>query len=162
MTLCAVFYLVFSFLFSPSSNPPSSDESDETLIQDFVMEVAQSVAQHDITETELMILKKTQLPWHTDPFIIGSMPLAQSIIKHGKNSQTAENTDFRFTGYVELGAKRLAIINDAEYEVGEQVENSAFTVVKILFTQVELKNLENEALIVPLTETIADQNPLSN
>lgn len=162
LTLCAVGYVAFSFLFTPSSKTTPSHEVSENVIQEFVVEVAQGLAKHDITETELMILKKIQAPWDTQPFINGPMPLAPSVIRKGKVSQSTEDTSFRFTGYVEFGAKRLAIINDTEYEIGEQIEKTAFTVEKINSTQVELKNLENDTIIIPLMETLHDQDALMN
>lgn len=162
LTVCAVVYVVLYFLLSPAAKTTPSAESPEDVIREFVLEVAQGLAKHDISETELMILKKTQLPWETEPFVTSQIPIANSIIRKGKTSHSAEDVNFRFTGYVEFGSKRLAIINDAEYEVGEQVEKSAYTVVSILATQVELKSLENDTITIPLLEPNRSQNALVN
>ncbi len=152
ITLCAVGYAAATFLFSRAPKTTSFTESSDTMIQEFVMEVAQGLAAYDITETELIILKKTQLPWSRQPFVSGPIPLAATAARAVETATALENAEFKFNGYVEFGTKRMAIINDAEYEEGDQVEKSTFTVVNILSNQVELKNLENETIIIPLLD----------
>lgn len=162
LAIGAVVYAAFTFIFAPSSKKPLSGIPVEEVIQEFVMEVAQGLAKHDISETELMILQKIQTPWKSQPFMEGPMPLSAGLIRKGKRSQSSDDITFQFTGYVEFGTKRLAIINDTEYEIGEKIEKSAFTLDKISLTQVELKNLENDTIIIPLMETTYDQDTLMN
>ena len=58
LTVCAVVYAMLYFLLSPAAKTTPSAEPPEEVIQEFVLEVDQGLAKHDISETELMILKK--------------------------------------------------------------------------------------------------------
>ncbi|WP_029459445.1 hypothetical protein [Solidesulfovibrio alcoholivorans] len=49
----------------------------------------------------------------------------------------------RFTGYVELGSGRLAVVDGMEYQVGDTLESGGYKVVAIAPEQVALESLAN-------------------
>ena len=58
------------------------------------------------------------------------------------------------TGYVEIGTRRLAIINGEEYETGDRITGSPYMVRDISPEQVVLGDTGNRSRRVPMAETI--------
>lgn len=56
----------------------------------------------------------------------------------------------RYTGYVELGSGRLAVVDGMEYQVGDSLEGGGYKVVSIASDQLVLENLGNgQRITVP-------------
>lgn len=156
LTVLALIYAGIVFFFSGPGNTVSRLEADEDSAEGLVTEVVQSLARHHRTETEQIILEKAQLPWPSDgPFIPVTVPASGARKPEGETIAEADPEAFSFTGYVEIGNKRLAIINGEEYETGDRVTGSPFTVRGISPEQVRLEDTDNRIRIVPMADNLA-------
>ena len=57
-----------------------------------------------------------------------------------------------YSGFLEIGSKRLAIINGMEYEAGDRVNPGAFSVKTILPGKVIMTSSQGE-VVLPLQES---------
>lgn len=142
LALLATLYAGIQFLVSGRSREASLPAVEEKPADEFLMEVSQSLAQHRLTETEKAILEKAEMPWPSQPFVqTGTPPVATAA---DTPSQTAEEAsgNFSYTGYIDAGNRRLAIINGTEYEVGDRVADSPLRVRSISFERIILEDTE--------------------
>jgi hypothetical protein len=60
-----------------------------------------------------------------------------------------------YNGFIELGSKRLAIINGQEYEAGDKLNPGGFTIKSILPTRVVIVSAQGEGapIVLPLQES---------
>ena len=154
LTVLAVIYAGIVFFSSGPEDITSRSGGDGSSAEDLVTEVVESLALHSRTETERFILEKAQIRWPSDPFITS---IASSPGDREPGERTNMDTDevFNYTGYVEIGSKRLAIINGEEYETGDKVIESPFTVRGITPEQVLLENAGNPIRVVPMADDSA-------
>ena len=64
------------------------------------------------------------------------------------------NSELLYTGFLEMGDKRLAIINGTEYETGEKLEPGGFVIQSIRPNQVVIspEDRKTKTMILPLEE----------
>ena len=87
-----------------------------------------------LTPAEQAMIAAIEAPWPQKAFY--DKPFA---------GQTAAKPVSRphFTGYVELGSGRLAVVDGMEYQVGDTLESGGYKVVAIAPDQVALESLAN-------------------
>lgn len=156
LAILAVLYMGIVFLFSGSGDNSVKSETDEDSAEEFVMEVAQDVARYNLTETERTILEKAQIPWPQQPFITQTVQSTTEQSSAGGIIQAAESREFSFTGFIEIGNKRLAIINGEEYETGDRLAQTGITVYGISPEQVLLMDAEGRMRKVPRVDMIRE------
>lgn len=149
LAVLAALYAGGQFLFSGKSQDADRSGVEEKPAEEFMMEVAQSLAVNRLTETEKTILEKAEAPWPSQPFVQTGSPSEARSDTPSETSGAAAGS-FSYTGCIEAGNRRLAIINGTEYEVGDQVADSLLTVRGISFEQVTLENGEGTRYMVPL------------
>ena len=87
-----------------------------------------------LTPAEQAMIAAIEAPWPQKAFY--DKPFA---------GQTAAKPVSRphFTGYVELGSGRLAVVDGMEYQVGDTLESGGYKIVAIAPDQVALESLAN-------------------
>jgi hypothetical protein len=66
-----------------------------------------------------------------------------------------ERISFTYSGYIEMGGKRLAIINDVEYETNDELELNGYIVEKIEPLKVIISDIERQRkIIVPIEQEV--------
>ena len=152
LTALALIYAGIVFLFPGPGSKISQLGTDGNSTQELVTEVVQSLARNHRTETEQIIMEKARIPWPSAPFIPASVssPGDQETV----GAEITENNPdgFSYTGYVEIGTKRLAIINGEEYETGDRITGSPFTVQSISPEQVRLGDAGNRIRIIHMVD----------
>lgn len=155
LAVLALIYLGVVFLFPGPGSTVSQLETDEISAEGLVTEVAQSLARYHLTETERTLLEKAQAPWPSDPFIAATLSSSGERKPAGETITEAGPEGFSFTGYVEIGTRRLAIINGEEYETGDRITGSPFTVRGISPQQVLLGDAGNRMHAVLMADGLA-------
>lgn len=155
LTVLALVYAGVVFLFPAPIRNVSQWETDDNSTGGLVTEVVQSLARHHRTETEQTILEKARIPWPTDPFVTAAASPSEEREPAGKATPESNGEGFSFTGYVEIGTKRLAIINGEEYETGDRIAGSPFTVRNITPERVLLGDAGNRTHVIPMADGLA-------
>ncbi|MBU4288856.1 MAG: hypothetical protein KKI12_11890, partial [Proteobacteria bacterium] len=103
-------------------------------------------------DTENFLIKRAEASWKRDPFLSPGVP-----VKFTSDSELSElsdqGLDFTYSGYLETADKKLAIINNMEYKVGEMLAEGGFVVRSISANRVEIGVVGGKnTIILPLEE----------
>lgn len=152
LAVLAALYAGGQLLFSGNSADRLPSTAEDKPAEAFLMEVAQSLAQHQLSETEKAVLEKTEAPWPASPFIRTGTSSSTGTAETSSLSPGMIPGNFAYTGYIEAGNRRLAIVGGAEYETGDRVADSPLTIRGILPDQVLLEDAEGRKYSAPLQD----------
>ncbi len=152
-----VLYGIYSFFFASSPkvafhNP--NKQLDET--NQFVKDVADAL-KDDLSEQQLYVLTQAKTEWRGDPFLKTQQP--KKTVVEEKNTQkvstSASKEHFVYSGYLQMGGRKLAIINGVEYELGNDVEKGEHIVKEIdpLRVVIGSPDNDNNNIVLLLDET---------
>jgi hypothetical protein len=119
----------------------------------FITKVADAT-RSGTAETSSILIQKAEAAWKQNPFMeIQKVKAAEPAATRPK--ETAKRLDLAYSGFIELGSKRLAIINGQEYETGDQLNPGGFTIKSILPTRVTIVSAGGEVapIVLPLQES---------
>lgn len=118
----------------------------------FIAKVADT-AKGAASESSALVIKKAEANWKQDPFLVirKPPPPAAAETRAPKEAVRAA-TNLSYSGFLETGRKRLAIINGMEYEAGDRVTPGGFSIKSILPNKVIMSSAEGE-IVLPLQES---------
>jgi len=151
--IAAVLYGGYEFFGASSSKTViESPEKKGKILSQFVTDVATKLKQKDISEADKYVIARANDNWANDPFLKTELVLRP---KPGQDSkeEAGQEVIFKYSGYMEMGAQKLAIINGMEYSVGDELEPGGYTVKTISATQVVLgAHGTDQTLVIPVQE----------
>lgn len=154
MSLVVVFGL-YDFLFSSGAKKkPTVTVIGVAETNKFITDVANSLKE-DFTETNMYIIRQAMADWDRDPFWFKERqpePKAEVMVESIKEAKTQESRVY--SGYLEMGEQKLAIIDGAEYEPGDELGRGG-PVVKSIDPRKVVLAIPGTAdeVILPLKET---------
>jgi len=121
----AILYGGYNFLFSGSGGgKKKSYGKPQVAVNEFVADLIKRIQGADNTRTDAEILSKASAQWQKDPFLV----VKNSEDAEEEGPQELEILDrgeligsFNYSGYMEMGKNKLAIINGMEYQEGDQL-----------------------------------------
>ena len=132
--------------------PVSQPQSLEGL-NAFITKVADAT-RVGTAEASAIVIQKAEAAWKQDPFL--EIQKAKAVKPPDKpTTETARLPNLVYNGFIELGSKRLAIINGQEYEAGDKLSPGGFTIKSILPTRVVIVSAQGEGapIVLPLQES---------
>ena len=142
------------FLCSPPKTSSVDNSGESKRLDDLIAGVIQDVARENLSETETYIITRAETEWRSDPFLETNG--LEKIFDDAEGAASSKHkVSFTYTGYLELGDTRIAIINGREYEIGEELESGGYFVESIEPLQVVIRGKENrKTIIVPVKEEV--------
>jgi hypothetical protein len=134
---------------APVTTQPQSLEG----LNAFITKVADAT-RVGTAEAGAIVIQKAEAAWKQDPFL--EIQKAKAVKPPDKpTTETARLPNLVYNGFMELGSKRLAIINGQEYEAGDKLNPGGFTIKSILPTRVVLVSAQGEGapIVLPLQES---------
>ena len=149
MALTIVYGAYSFFLESPAyTHGPSPSESKLEAFHKFISNVA-NLTKDGLSEIDAYIIEHISDQWTKDPLLNITRE-----VQIGDRPDTVNPLDIIYTGYLEMGPKRLAIINGMEYESGESLAKGGHTVGLIYPDKVVIVTRgNNQKVAVPLVES---------
>ncbi len=152
--LLAVVYAVYVLFLAKPRNPapfakPAGDRQLESL-NAFVVKIAEK-SKSGLNPKEAYVLKKAQEKWAQDPLV----ELRKTRFMQPENVKPQElKGEIQYSGFLQMGKRRLAIINGMEYENGDKLEPGGYKIRSIHPNHVVLITLDGsrKKFIVPLEE----------
>ena len=116
----------------------------------FITKVADKT-QSGPSKKQAYVLNKAQTAWKQDPLV----QLEAKKVKVDTGPEPVLDTRIQYTGYLEMGDTRLAIINGMEYEIGDRLEPGGFVIRRILPNRVMVAppGKKKKTMILPMEET---------
>ena len=159
--LLTLTYGVYEFFFSaPSGTTVMDAEAELKVLHTLMKEIAADLNKENVSAADTYIIDRAETAWRKDlfwarhekeppePDKIDQRMEAVDLIP--EKTQEGQIT-FTYSGYLELGSKKIAIIDGMEYEIGEELEPGGYTVRRIFPNRVviEVKG-ERQLIIVPI------------
>ena len=144
----AVLYGGYEFFWAskPKSNI-KSPENKEQLLDQFVTDVATKLKKKDISDVDKHIIARAKDEWSRDPFIRMELP-SESELKKERVEASALKMNLTYSGYMEMGEQKLAVINGMEYMIGDELEPGGYIVTSISASQVVIGIKDTKQTIV--------------
>jgi hypothetical protein len=151
----AVAYGVYGVFFSsPSKTTPVHKSSALNELNKLVTTVSQNLTQESLTEADIYIIKRVETPWRNDLFSDRYEKKPSEVDKKkGVADSTPQKSTFTYSGFMQIGRERIAIINGMQYQTGDELKPDGYIVRSIQPKKVilEIKG-EKEKIILPLAE----------
>ena len=135
-------YGVYNFMFATKPTMRDSTKSNASLSA-FLSDVNTHISDSSFTAVDLYLIKRAETEWLHNPFLgkntYREWLTAQNPAKSGE-LKSAVKTVFYYTGYLELGKKKMAIVNGMEYGVGDALEIEGYILKMITPSQVIIES----------------------
>ncbi|MCD4663809.1 MAG: hypothetical protein K8R68_00975 [Bacteroidales bacterium] len=151
MALSLVYGFYVFYVEAPDKKGAIGENSKLESLNKFISHVAE-LTKESLSEIDSYIIEKAPKQWDKDP-LLSSDSGFQFKAENTDADLSALKVDIKYTGYLNMGAKNLAILNGLEYEEGEELEKGGFIIRKISPEQViiEIKGKQKE-ITIPLEE----------
>lgn len=117
----------------------------------FITKVADAV-KAGAADAGSLVIQKAEAAWKEDPFMVIRKAAPQAAEKAASKEPQRPLPNMTYSGFLEIGGKRLAIINGMEYEAGERLGTGGLTVKSVLPTKVIMTSSQGE-IVLPLQES---------
>jgi len=143
--------------FSDSGEKIIVDGSKQKLseMKKFVIDAATSLSNEYISAADKYIIDQAEKVWPQDsPFLQSGAHLTSEPFE-ARAEVTAQTVQISYTGFLQTSDTLIAIVNDTEYETGDQLNETGYYVKKISPTKIVL-GIENnpDTIILPLDEPV--------
>jgi hypothetical protein len=152
MVLAVIYGVYIMFFESPQSADTFSAGGDRELeaLNTFISKVAEK-SKSGLSKKQAYVLKKAQTAWKQDPLV--QLEAKKAEVDSGPDPVL--DARVRYTGFLQMGDTRLAIINGMEYGAGDRLEPGGFIIRRIFPDQVVLTppGKKKKTMILPMEET---------
>jgi|WetSurMetagenome_2_1015567.scaffolds.fasta_scaffold338763_2 hypothetical protein len=151
----AIIYGGYDFLLSkPKKTSVQNPAGNSLELSSFVTEFTAGIAKELPKKIDTYIVSRAEAKWAGNPFSDTKLYTSWKITKEPAVPAVAlQKNIFSYTGYMEGGARKIAIINGTEYSIGEALEIPGYSVKEIYPSRVVILNKRDKKTIsVPLQE----------
>jgi len=152
MVLSVVYGVYIMFFESPKQANTFSSGGDRELeaLNTFITKIADK-AKSGVSKEQAYALDKAQAAWKQDPLV----ELEAKKVKVDTGPEPVLDARVQYTGFLQMGDARLAIINGMEYEPGDRLEPGGFIIRRILPNHVVVAppGKNKKTMILPMEET---------
>ncbi len=152
MVITVILGVYMMFFDSPKKTSAINTEGarELELLNTFITKVAEKTKSGP-SKTQAYILNKAQTAWKQDPFV----QIEPKQIVEDTGPEPVLDSRVKYTGFLQMGDKRLAIINGMEYEAGDLLESGGFIIRNILPNHVVVAppGKNKKTMIIPMEET---------
>lgn len=146
----AVLYAAYELLIAGPAGKKAASVVDSANMDTLVSNLQKDLTKNIIAGTDVYIIAKAEAGWQKNPF------WEKSAFKEwaAKDAPVSPSeTRIVYSGYVDSGRRRLAVINGCEYREGEQLEMEGFFLKKIMPFHILVVNKNTGSEIeVPIQE----------
>lgn len=142
-------YLYWGPVTSGSRQDIEKMSDDQAL--EFARNVIQKLKEDTALNMDLFTIRSAEGKWEKDPFLKTDPLLSdtpQRAVPDAAAASAGTQPNLVYTGFLEVGTQRLAIINGIEYTSGEAVDGEGHYVRRILPHQVEIGNQHTPGVIL--------------
>jgi hypothetical protein len=154
LMVVAVIYGAYILFFSSPSTATKqtkivSGDKELEALNTFITKIA-AKTNTGPSKSQAYILQKAQIEWKQDPFV-ELQP--KKVVDTGP--APVLDTRVKYTGFLQMGDARLAIISGMEYEPGDRLEPGGFIIRRIFPNHVVVSppGKNKKTMILPMEET---------
>ena len=143
--LGAVLYGVYHIFIASSSKPTDGvDRENVAEIEGLIEDASEVFKDTGSYPVYAYIVSRAETRWERDPFFdeVVNAP-----------SMSASDLGLEYTGYLEIGKRRIAVINSVSYEIGDELELGEYVVKRIGLSAVVIEGkISRTNITVPFLE----------
>lgn len=139
--LIVVLYGAYDYFVGSSSKPAGAGDERAAQIDALIARISKTLEEHSPYPVYAAVVARAETEWERDPFY-REITLVKS---------TEDLGDVAYTGYLEIGTRKIAVIDGMSYESGDELERGGYLVSRIRPSAVEIKGKKSgKTIIVPL------------
>lgn len=148
----AIGYGGFELFYSPGPRGVETRDLIEVkAAQELAKSVSDSMKEAGLDQDQKYILEAASSVWSKNPFY--SWPVPEDTREEALPEE--EREVMIYSGYIEMGRARLAVINGLEYEIGEELAGGRFVVTRITPSNVTVQSRKSQQeLTIPYKDVI--------
>lgn len=135
------YQLLFSAEEQPSGKVKKMDTSE---LSRFAGDIAKGMHKLKGGKNADQVLQSALEQWEKDPFLVNQIAVISQPDATGA-SKSVDTTGLQYTGFLQMGAQRIAVISGIEYAQGDQLVPGGLQVLKIEPTHVEVIDGNSQA-----------------
>ena len=142
------------FFEPPSETDVISPENQAGASQKFIADLARTLKESKLSDNDTYLLSRAETKWFKDPLLQPGLTITSEVAVEKDEEIFDEEVNFTYSGYLDVGNRKLAIINGMEYETGEALEDGKYYLKKITPVQIVIGATKgNREIIFPLEES---------
>jgi hypothetical protein len=164
--MCVVIvYGVYALFFSsPPKGTSRGVGSRSSEVSKLITELSVGLTKEGPTATDTYIIERAESKWVKDPFFEKKItvakekekaPKVEAEVEAEKEVEVLPEVTFSYSGYLQMGDRKIAIIDGMEYKIGEEIGPGGFFIRAIYPNKIVIgiKGKEEE-ITVPLVEEV--------
>ncbi|PKN77073.1 MAG: hypothetical protein CVU52_02070 [Deltaproteobacteria bacterium HGW-Deltaproteobacteria-10] len=134
----AIVFAAYSFL-SGGKTPKEAKESNPSGKDDYISSLAGDLMKNRVSVADAYIVSRAEADWGKNPFWEKGAYREWAIRDEAK-SKDDPAAKIIYSGYVDVGKKKMAVINGLEYSIGDKLEIDGYVLKKITAAKVVISN----------------------
>lgn len=134
-----VLYAVYEYLIAGPASKKVKTSADPAEINTFVSELTSNLIKDNLAAVDAYILGRAEADWQKNPFWERESYKAWAA-REGAAGGSGASAKIIYSGYVDSGNKKMAVINGLEYRIGEQLEMEGYVLKSITPSKVLIVN----------------------
>lgn len=152
-------YGAYAYLFTGEKVASVKDLVNMDELNRIKSEVDKKINEHPLTDLERYRLKLAERAFIKDPFYDRTKDIAKED-ESTIDTRLPEDVTLLYTGYISINNQLFAIINDMEYQEGDELEVPEFYVVEITRNKVVVGKMDESGEIVGQQEIFLEEETL--
>jgi len=159
MMVLAILYGASELLFKGRKSPDTAAKATSMIdLTAFITEITAAMSREAPSPADRHIMKQAEAPWLRDPFFDRKrfrelVQAPETALAAKASMPAAKRVRFSYTGYVDVGHKKIAIVNGNEYVKGDALDVEGYILGGITPSKITVYHKESQrTLEIPLQE----------
>jgi hypothetical protein len=154
LMVLAVVYGVYTIFFATPPDEAAFEPGGNrelVALNSFITKVADKT-KNSLSKEQAYVLQKAQTEWKQDPLVQIEPKISRE--EEAARQPLVLDSKILYTGFLQLGNKRLAILNGLEYEIGDRLEPGGLVLRGIHPNHVVIgsPDVKSKKVILPMEE----------
>jgi hypothetical protein len=158
--LLVVFYGAYTFLFTGRKGQAVVNTAKQTSdLNAFIGDITVALTKDTPSPVDVYMIKRAEAEWLRNPFYEHKDKREEAIERAAAHAQQVEEATaalkgkLNYTGYIDTGSKKIAIVNGSEYVTGEALDVGGYVLNGIYPAKIVIYNRATRLTIdIPLQE----------
>lgn len=146
LAIAAVFvlYAGYEYLIGPASKKvKASASADSVKVDTFINEIIKDLGRDKITDSDAYVIRRMATGWGKNPFWKKDLYKAW-VNREGHAQRSGVLAKIIYSGYVDSGKNKMAVINGFEYRIGDELEIEGYVLKQISPSKILIVNKHTE------------------
>jgi hypothetical protein len=141
LTAIAALYGIYEFMSGGLSPKTATTQKSDSSVKDGLMSnLTGDLMKDTLSGVDVYIISKAEADWQRNPFWEKTSYRDWANKDNVKTGEEVAAAKIIYSGYVDSGKKKMAVINGLEYSEGDKLEISGYVLKKITAAKIVLSN----------------------